>query len=231
VLLLDTRRSAHAGSGVASSFEFAVSAAASIGVHVGRAGMDGQLITDAGAVTAAGMFEDVLLDSLAVVKTSRGVDLSGGLAAIRASGGGLLIVVAGRLSAVTARQLATSRRDGGPAIALLLAVSTWSAPGGRERDSAAQPVPAPEPDGAGPQPDQAGEQPGGGRRTAAANDRASRAAAHAETSQATAILSAAGWRVITVDAGMPLATAWRRVAGIDIAARPVTVSGMPGAAV
>jgi hypothetical protein len=128
VLLLDTRRSAHAGSGVASSFEFAVSAAASIGVHVGRAGMDGQLITDAGAVTAAGMFEDVLLDSLAVVKTSRGVDLSGGLAAIRASGGGLLIVVAGRLSAVTARQLATSRRDGGPAIALLLAVSTWSAP-------------------------------------------------------------------------------------------------------
>jgi hypothetical protein len=174
------------------------------------------------------MFEDVLLDSLAVVKTSRGVDLSGGLAAIRASGGGLLIVVAGRLSAVTARQLATSRRDGGPAIALLLAVSTWSAPGGRAEDPAAQPGPGRELDGTG-QPDHAGEQPGGQRR--AANDAASRTAAHAETSQATAILSAAGWRVITVDAGMPLATAWRRVAGTDIASRPATVSDMPGAAV
>src|ERR1022692_1078336 len=104
LLLLDTRRSAHAGTGVGSSFEFAVTAA--------------------GPVAAAGMFEDVLLDSLAVIKTSRGADLSGGLAGIRASGGGLLIVIAGRLSAATARQLATSRRDGGPAIALLLAVST-----------------------------------------------------------------------------------------------------------
>jgi uncharacterized protein (DUF58 family) len=237
LLLLDTRRNAHAGSGVASSFEFAVSAAASIGVHVARGGMDGQLITDAGAVSAGGMFEDVLLDSLAVVKTSRGVDLSGGLAAIRASGGGLLIVVAGRLSAVTARQLATSRRDGGPAIALLLAVSTWSAPGAREQDSPAQAGPGGDLDRAGPQQDRAGEQadragqqPGGQRRTAA-QEKAGRAAAHAETSQAAAILTAAGWHVITVDAGMPLATAWRRVAGMDIAARPVTVSDMPGAAV
>ena len=141
LLLLDTRRSAHAGTGVASSFEFAVSAAASIGVDVARSGMDGQLITDAGAVAAAGMFEDVLLDSLAVVKPSRGVDLSGGLAGIRASGGGLLIVIAGRLSAASARQLATSRRDGGPAIALLLAVSTWGAPGAR-KDADAEAGPA-----------------------------------------------------------------------------------------
>ena len=167
MLLLDTRRSAHAGSGVASSFEFAVSAAASIGVHVARGGMDGQLITDTGAVAAPGMFEDVLLDSLAVVKTSRGTDLSGGLAAIRASGGGLLIVVAGRLSAATARQLATSRRDGGPAIALLLAVSTWSAPGSRETDS--PDLDAPGRDRSGP-----GQRPDGERRTAASDPAASR---------------------------------------------------------
>jgi uncharacterized protein (DUF58 family) len=228
LLLLDTRRSAHAGTGVASSFEYAVSAAASIGVHVARSGMDGQLITDAGPVAAAGMFEDVLLDSLAVVKPSRGIDLSGGLAGIRASGGGLLIVIAGTLSAATARQLATSRRDGGPAIALLLAVSTWSAPGARQ-DADALAGPGREPGEAGQQPDGAGHQQGGQRRGAAKG--ASGAAAHAETSQAAAILSGAGWRVITVDAGMPLATAWRRVAGTGLAARPAKVSDMPGAAV
>jgi hypothetical protein len=153
---------------------------------------------------------------------------------------------------VTARQLATSRRDGGPAIALLLAVSTWSAPGGREKDSPAQAGRGRELDGAGSQPgrassqpgraaeqsdraaeqpDQAAEQPDGQRRTATAKETAASAAAHAETGQAAAILSAAGWRVITVDAGMPLATAWQRVAGTDMAPRPVTVSDMPGAAV
>jgi uncharacterized protein (DUF58 family) len=229
LLLLDTRRSAHAGTGVASSFEFAVSAAASIGVDVARSGMDGQLITDAGAVAAAGMFEDVLLDSLAVVKPSRGVDLSGGLAGIRASGGGLLIVIAGRLSAASARQLATSRRDGGPAIALLLAVSTWGAPGAR-KDADAEAGPAQEAGGAGQQPDGAGQQQGGQRR-GSAKAAASRAAAHADTRQAAAILAGAGWRVITVDAAMPLATAWRRVAGTGLAARPAKVSDMPGAAV
>src|SRR6266702_8002561 len=136
LLLLDTRRYAHAGSGITSSFEYAVGAAASVGVHLARSGMDGQLITDAGPVPAGGMFEDVLLDSLAVIKPSRGTELSGGLAAVRAAGGGLLVVIAGRLSATAARQLATSRRDSGPAIALLLAVSTWGAQRARENEPA-----------------------------------------------------------------------------------------------
>ena len=128
LLLLDTRRGAHAGSGAASSFEFAVSAAASIGVHLAREGLDGQLITDTGALSAPGIFEDVLLNSLAVIRPSRGHDLSPGLAALRGASG-LIIAVTGRLSAGAARQLAASRRDAGPAIALLLAVSTWSGPG------------------------------------------------------------------------------------------------------
>jgi hypothetical protein len=34
-----------------------------------------------------------------------------------------------------------------------------------------------------------------------------------------------------VDAGMPLATAWRRVAGTGMATRPARISDMPGAAV
>jgi uncharacterized protein (DUF58 family) len=133
VLLLDTRRSAHTGTGAASSFEFAVSAAASIGVHLAHEGLDGQLITDTGALTATGTFEDVLLNSLAVIKLSRGHDLGPGTAALRSSSG-LLVAVTGRLSPAAARQLAASRRNAGPAIALLLAVSTWSNPAQAAQD-------------------------------------------------------------------------------------------------
>jgi uncharacterized protein (DUF58 family) len=128
VLLLDTRRRAHAGSGTSSSFESAVSAAASIGVHLAMQGFAGQLVTDAGAITGGGNFEDVLLDSLAVVTPSGATDLGAGLSAVMPGASGLFIVVAGRLSAAQARSLAASHRAGTPALALLLAVSTWEAP-------------------------------------------------------------------------------------------------------
>jgi uncharacterized protein (DUF58 family) len=127
VLLLDTRRGAHAGTGTSSSFEAAVSAAASIGVHLGMQGFAGQLVTDAGAVTGAGSFEDVLLDSLAVVKPSGGTDFRGGLSAALPATSGMFVVVAGRLSAAQAKSLASRHRAGTPALALLLAVSTWDA--------------------------------------------------------------------------------------------------------
>jgi uncharacterized protein (DUF58 family) len=128
VLLLDTRVSAHAGTGAGSSFEFAVSAVASIGVHLARAGLEGQLVTDRGPVNAPGSFEDALLDTLAVIKASRGTELTHGMARISSGGaGGLLVAVAGRLSAAQARRLAASRRDAGTAMALLLAVPTWAA--------------------------------------------------------------------------------------------------------
>jgi uncharacterized protein (DUF58 family) len=130
LLLLDTRARAHAGTGAGSSFEYAVSAAASIGVHLARAGLEGQLVTDQGALGANGTFEDVLLDSLAVVKTSRGTELTNGLDRIHSAAGGLLVAVAGRLTAAQARKLAASRRDAGTAMALLLAVPSWAAAGG-----------------------------------------------------------------------------------------------------
>jgi uncharacterized protein (DUF58 family) len=138
VLLLDTRAGAHTGSGAGSSFEFAVSAVASIGVHLARAGLDGQLITDRGPATAPGRFEDVLLDSLAVIKTSRGTELTQGMDRVHGGAGGLLVAVAGRLTPAQARQLAASRRDAGTAMALLLAIPTWAAAsaGGGQRDEA-----------------------------------------------------------------------------------------------
>ena len=138
VLLLDTRRSAHAGSGASSSFEFAVSAAASVGVHLAREGLGGQLLTDTGTFSAPGPFEDVLLNALAVIKPSRGHDLGPGVAALRSTSG-IMVAVTGRLSPGAARQLAASRRDSGPAIALLLAVSTWAS---QEQDRRAPGDPA-----------------------------------------------------------------------------------------
>ncbi len=127
VLLLDTRRNAHAGTGTSSSFEFAVSAAASIGVHLAMQGFDGQLVTDAGAIPAAGNFEDVMLDTLAVIKPSSGRDFMPGLSTVMPRASGLFIVVAGRLSAGEARTLVASHPGNAPALALLLATSTWAA--------------------------------------------------------------------------------------------------------
>jgi uncharacterized protein (DUF58 family) len=205
MLLLDTRRGAHTGTGPASSFEFAVSAAASIGVHLAREGLDGQLITDAGPVSTAGIFEDVLLDSLSVIKPSRGSDLGAGTAALRGGSSGLVIAIAGEMSAGVARQLAAARRDAGPAIALLLAVSTWGA--AQDRDRA---------DGPGGHPP-GGNQQGANGQSVAGNGAVKRRAARPdETTKAAAILRAAGWRVVSIDAGTPLAAAWQSLAALPV---------------
>ena len=130
VLILDTRADAHAGTGPSSSFEFAVSAAASVGVHLARAGLGGQLLTDGGPVAGSAMFEDVLLDALSVVRPSRNRDFARTLAPLSTIEGGMIVLIAGLLSEQSARTLAAARRDGRQAIAILLATSTWAEPSG-----------------------------------------------------------------------------------------------------
>ena len=164
-LFLDTRGGAHAGRGPSSSFEYAVSAAASIGVHLAREGISGDFATDAGPVSAQGPFEDVLLDSLAVIRPSRLSTIFAALADGKGGSRGLLIAVLGQISPEEAQRLASAHHSAGAAMALLLAVSTWSAQ----------------------HPDES--VPG-------------------ETSAAAGVLTAAGWRVATVTAGMPLTGAW-----------------------
>jgi uncharacterized protein (DUF58 family) len=142
VLFLDTRGCAHSGRGPSSSFEYAISAAASIGVHLAHEGIDGEFITDTGPVSASAPFEDVLLDSLAVIRPSRLTALNPALAAGPRGTSGLLIAVLGQISPEEARRLASARHSAGATLALLLAVSTWSAlrPGDRipgETDAAA----------------------------------------------------------------------------------------------
>jgi uncharacterized protein (DUF58 family) len=174
-LFLDTRASAHSGSGSAftttSSFEYAVSAAASIGVRLAREQFDAQLITDEGPAATDGPFEDALLDTLAVVRTSRNQTLGAGLPALSASPGGLVIAVTGHLTDDQARLLAGTCHRPASAIAVLLDVMTWS--GSHAAPSPRRPA----------------------RRSQAGQDAAE-------------ILSAAGWQVLTITAGTPLAAAW-----------------------
>jgi uncharacterized protein (DUF58 family) len=124
-VFLDTRRSAHAGRGPSATFEFAVSAAASIGAHLSGEGFRTRLITEAGEIAPRGTFQDTLLDMLAVISPSSHAGLRSGTSAL-ASAGGQLIAVVGRLSPDDASQLAASRRGNAPAMALLLAVSAWA---------------------------------------------------------------------------------------------------------
>src|SRR6266542_999210 len=163
-VFLDTRALAHSGSGINSSFEYAVSAAASIGVHLSRQRFEMQMITDAGLVASGGMFEEVMLDVLAAARPSRGASLARGRAALAASPGGLVVVVAGQLETAQAAYLARTCVRARSAVAVLLSVLTWS-----------------------------------GATSDAAQEGSPEAARH---------LSEAGWQVLTVTEGTPLAQAW-----------------------
>jgi uncharacterized protein (DUF58 family) len=127
LLLLDTRRKAHVGTGPDSSFEYAVNAMASIGVHLVGQGTETQLITETGDAAPAGPAAESLLERLAVIRTSRGTDLNRGLAALRTSNRGQVIAIVGALSPAQARLLAASHHGTSPAMALLLDGPHWAA--------------------------------------------------------------------------------------------------------
>ena len=210
VLILDSRRSAHVGDGPASSFEFAVSAAASIGVHVARSGLDGHLLTDGGALAGSAMFEDVLLDALSVITPSRNQDFARATAALSTIEGGLLVFVGGRLSGDAAREIATARRHGRQGIAILLAVSTWAGPAAGNGQAEADPPPGPaaKPGYRGLRTRRAGaERPQGSDLPG----RDPRCRPAAETAAAAAVFKAAGWQVVTADAATPIAVTWQRL--------------------
>ena len=113
-LFLDTRRAAFGG----TLFELAVTAAASIGVHLAGDGFEARFVTDSGEVPRQGTFRDTLLDTLAVVRPSRSTGLDAGIEALTA--GGQIVAVLGQLTASQARQLAGTRRGTAPGLALLL---------------------------------------------------------------------------------------------------------------
>jgi uncharacterized protein (DUF58 family) len=128
-VFLDTRRSAHSGAGHASTFEFAVSAAASIGARLLADGVRARLITGADHIAPGSRGsgqEDTLLDVLAVVSPSLHDSLRPCTSAL-ASASGLLIAVVGRLSTEDARELAASRPANAQPMALLAVPDLGSA--------------------------------------------------------------------------------------------------------
>ncbi|MFF0293619.1 DUF58 domain-containing protein [Kitasatospora sp. NPDC004615] len=133
-VLLDTREIAHRGSGPASSFEWAVSCAASVTVDLVQRGYQTRLLTDTGrahpqqgaSATTAAESVGVLLDALAVVEHSDGTGLARAEEVLRLGGEGLLVAIVGDLDDEQIERLSRLRRRVGGAVALLLDTGTWA---------------------------------------------------------------------------------------------------------
>ncbi|BCJ77834.1 membrane protein [Catellatospora sp. IY07-71] len=127
-VLLDTRLGAHRGEGPTASFEWAVSASASIAVHLRQAGYRLRLVTDAGADIDAteGTGDGMLLDHLAEVKATPRGDVGSLVEHVRRrADGGLVIAVLGLLTPEEARLLSALRSSGTTCIAFFMDTSTW----------------------------------------------------------------------------------------------------------
>ncbi|WP_326846316.1 DUF58 domain-containing protein [Streptomyces kaniharaensis] len=134
-VLLDTRETAHRGSGPASSFEWAVSCAASVSVHLLERGYQTRLLTDdgqsvpgpgTGGSNTADEASGLILDALAVADLSDGGGLSRAEEPLRTGGEGLVVAVLGELDEAQTTRLARLRSRTGGAIAFLLDTGTWS---------------------------------------------------------------------------------------------------------
>jgi uncharacterized protein (DUF58 family) len=148
-VLLDTRRLTHRGDGAASSFEWAVSAAASVAVHLSRSGFSLRLVTDTGReMSSAGHstlgFNHTVVDELAVIEPSRAADLSVASAAIRRRGGeGLVVAILGVLDLDDAEQLSRLRASNASVgVAMILDPPSWaSSPATADSEAAAPNAP------------------------------------------------------------------------------------------
>jgi uncharacterized protein (DUF58 family) len=127
-VVLDTRRAGHRGEGPTSSFEWAVSAAASVAVHLRHNGYKIRLVTGGGTDldSTERDGDGLLLDSLAEVELSANTDMPGLVDRVRRrSDGGLVIAVLGGLSLGEAERLGTLRASGTTCVALLIDPATW----------------------------------------------------------------------------------------------------------
>jgi uncharacterized protein (DUF58 family) len=127
-VLLDTRAYGHQGDGPTASFEWAVSAAASIAVHLRQAGYKLRLVTGSGADVDAseGAGDGLLLDQLAEVRLDQRVEITTLVQHVRQrADGGLIIGLFGSLSTAEAELLAGLRANGATCVCFLLDSSAW----------------------------------------------------------------------------------------------------------
>jgi uncharacterized protein (DUF58 family) len=129
-VLLDARAAGHRGDGPASSFEWAVSAAASVAAHLSAQRYGLRLLVDGSPPgwSGAGDPEGVgrILDDLAVAQLGGPGELTEAVTALSRSGGdGMVVAVLGEASADDVRTLATLAR-GTRGVAILLRTAQWS---------------------------------------------------------------------------------------------------------
>ena len=135
-LFLDNRSRAHRGQGIASSLEAAVSAAASVAVHLSRRGFTVRLVTatgeDPGTVwhfRESELNTRPLLEALAVVQPTPHAQFDSGWLA-ESSHGGLVVAVLGYLESHDQPMLRRMLHHSGSALAIALDVDQWR-PGGQ----------------------------------------------------------------------------------------------------
>ena len=195
-LLLDTRTQAHEGSGPGSSVEWAVTAAASMSVHLARAGFAVRLLTDHPDIEAATWHDHTLspqaqagpvLDQLAVLTPSTRLRLTEAAQAVTRSPG-LLVAVLGRLQGIDVPDLCRALPPATRGLALLLDVAAWHSQPAQVRR--------------GNQPRQPVRQHG---------STAIHAATSAGVRQHAAMLAGAGWLVATASPRDPVPVAWQRL--------------------
>ncbi|MDX2596653.1 DUF58 domain-containing protein [Streptomyces sp. WI03-4A] len=138
-VLLDTRAIGYEGAGPDSAFEWAVSGAASVLVHMLERGFTVRLLTDNGSsvpgegadgfagtgqnsADAAGL----MMDTLAVIDHSDGTGLSRAYDLLRGGNEGLLVAFLGDLDEDQAAVVARMRQRSGAAVAFVLDPGTWA---------------------------------------------------------------------------------------------------------
>lgn len=201
-LLLDTRSTAHRGEGMNGSFEWSVSAAASVGDHLSRLGYGLRLFTDSGEIHGVSGLaaREALLDQLAIVRTSTITTLDHGISELRQAGeDGLLVCVLGEATPDDAAALIRGRSSTSTSIAVLSDVASYATTNQRPRGRAGQPATAPQ-SSARNDTDSPG-QPSGSATPAVAEP-------SPEVLATAGVFRRAGWRVVIVPEGVTITDAW-----------------------
>lgn len=133
-VLLDDRAPAHSREGTSSaSFERAVSATASVALHLSHRGYAVRLVAEGREVSTSSVVDGgpsgdpagLLLDALAVAELTRSAGVHALTSAVRHASDGLLVVVLGALRLDEADQLARARHGMGTTVAIAVDVATW----------------------------------------------------------------------------------------------------------
>ncbi|HZE41319.1 MAG TPA: DUF58 domain-containing protein [Stackebrandtia sp.] len=125
-ILLDERAAAYRGEGPSSSFEWAVSAAASINTHLLRSGYKLRMVSESIDAEPDASGDGLLMDYLAGVRTNRHGSMDRMVAQVRRRDhGGLIVAVVGTMTPDEAERLAGLHTSGATCVALLIDSTTW----------------------------------------------------------------------------------------------------------